>query len=75
MEIKNQNNILMKYLIYLCFCSIAILYFRNIAYFLICVVLWAITITENRKFKNDMKMYEIVQNQEKMEEILVLMNK
>ena len=29
----------------------------------------------NRKFKNDMKMYEIVQNQEKMEEILVLMNK
>ena len=56
-------------------CSIAILYFRNIAYFLICVVLWAITLTENRKFKNDMKMYEIVQKQEKMEEIPVLMNK
>ena len=56
-------------------CSIAILYFRNIAYFLICIVLWAITFTENRKFKNDMKMYEIVQKQEKMEEIPVLMNK
>ena len=56
-------------------CSIAILYFRNIAYFLICIVLWAITIIENRKLKNDMKMYEIVQKQEKMEEIPVLMNK
>ena len=69
-EISNISMFLLTFL-----CSIAILYFRNIAYFLICVVLWAITITENRKFKNDMKMYEIVQNQEKMEEILVLMNK
>ena len=69
-EISNISMFLLTF-----FCSIAILYFRNIAYFLICVVLWAITITENRKFKNDMKMYEIVQNQEKMEEILVLMNK
>ena len=69
-EISNISMFLLTFL-----CSIAILYFRNFAYFLICVVLWAITITENRKFKNDMKMYEIVQNQEKMEEILVLMNK
>ena len=42
-------------------CSIAILYFKNIAYFLICVVLWIITIMENKKFKNDMKMYELVE--------------
>ena len=49
-EISNISMFLLTFL-----CSIAILYFRNIAYFLICVVLWAITITENRKFKNDMK--------------------
>ena len=71
--INEISNISMFGLTFLC--SIAILYFRNIAYFLICIVLWAITITENRKFKNDMKMYEIVQKQEKMEEIPVLMNK
>ena len=69
-EISNISMFLLTFL-----CSIAILYFRNIAYFLICIVLWAITVTENRKFKNDMKMYEIVQKQEKMEEIPVLMNK
>ena len=71
--INEISNISMFGLTFLC--SIAILYFRNIAYFLICVVLWAITLTENRKLKNDMKMYEIVQKQEKMEEIPVLMNK
>ena len=71
--INEISNISMFGLTFLC--SIAILYFRNIAYFLICVVLWAITVTENRKFKNDMKMYEIVQKQEKIEEIPVLMNK
>ena len=71
--INEISNISMFFFTFLC--SIAILYFRNIAYFLICVVLWAITLTENRKLKNDMKMYEIVQKQEKMEEIPALMNK
>ena len=69
-EISNVSMFILTFL-----CSIAILYFRNIAYFLICIVLWAITITENRKFKNDMKMYEIVQKQEEIEDIPVLVNK
>lgn len=41
-------------------CSIAIVYFKNISYFLICVVLWIITISENLKIKKDIKIYEKV---------------
>ena len=29
--------------------SIAVYYFKNIAYFLICIILWLITIQENKK--------------------------
>ena len=55
-EISNVAMFLLTFV-----CSIAILYFKNIAYLLICVVLLIITIMENKKFKNDMKMYELVE--------------
>ena len=58
--INEISNISMFSLTFIC--SIGILYFKNIAFFLICIVLWAITLIENKKFKNDMKMYEIIEN-------------
>lgn len=71
--INEISNVSMLFLTFVC--SIAIVYLKNIAYFLICMILWIITTIENKKFENDMKMYEIVQKQEKIEEIPVLMNK
>lgn len=56
-------------------CSVAILYFKNVAYFLICIVLWVITLTENKKFKNDIKMYELIRNKDKTDNIPVCVNK
>lgn len=41
--------------------SIFVFYFKNIAIFLICIFLWFITLQENRNFKSNMKMYEIMQ--------------
>ena len=40
--------------------SIAIYYYKNIAIFLICIVLWIITLQENKKFNINMMMYEIL---------------
>ncbi len=40
--------------------SIAVYYFKNIAIFLICIFLWVITLQENKKFKNDMKIYDLI---------------
>ena len=40
--------------------SISIYYFKNIAIFLICIFLWIIIIQENKKFKFNMRMYEIL---------------
>lgn len=42
--------------------SITVYYFKNIAIFLICIFLWIITIQENRKFKNETKIYEMIKN-------------
>lgn len=42
--------------------SIAVYYFRNIAIFFICIFLWIITLQENKKFKNEMKMYKMIEN-------------
>jgi len=39
--------------------SITVYYFKNIAIFLICIFLWIITLQENKRFKMNMKMYEI----------------
>lgn len=41
--------------------SIAVYYFKNIAIFLICIFLWIITIQENKHFKTNMRMYEILE--------------
>lgn len=43
--------------------SIAVYYFKNIAYFFICLVLWMITIEENKKFKRDMRIYQNLKNE------------
>ena len=40
--------------------SISVYYFKNIAIFLICIFLWIIIIQENRNFKFNMKIYEIL---------------
>lgn len=56
--INEISNISMFFFTFVC--SIAILYFQNIAYFFICIALWGITISENQKFKNDMKMYNLI---------------
>lgn len=40
--------------------SIAVLYLKNISIFLICIFLWIITIQENRKFRNNMRMYNVL---------------
>jgi len=47
--------------------SIAILYFKNIAILIILGYLWWICIIENRKYKNKMKIYEIIRNEQKNE--------
>ena len=56
--INEISNISMFFFTFLC--SIAILYFKNIAYFLICIALWVIIISENKKFRNDMKIYDLI---------------
>lgn len=72
--INEISNISMFFLTFIC--SIAILYFKNIAYFLICIALWFITISENKKFKNDMRLYGIVESDsENLKNVSVLMNK
>lgn len=40
--------------------SIAVFYLENISIFLICIFLWIITIQENRKFRNNMRMYDVL---------------
>ncbi len=40
--------------------SITIYYFKNIAIFLICIFLWDITLKENKIFKTNMKIYELL---------------
>lgn len=40
--------------------SIAVLYLKNISIFLICIFLWIITIQENRKFRTNMRMYDVL---------------
>ena len=40
--------------------SIAVYYFKNIAIFLICIFLWMITVQENKKFRTNRRMYEIL---------------
>ena len=40
--------------------SIAVYYFKNIAIFLICIFLWIITLHENKIFKANMKLYELL---------------
>ena len=42
--------------------SITVYYFKNIAIFLICIFLWIVTIQENRKFKNETKIFEMIKN-------------
>lgn len=42
--------------------SIAVYYFKNIAIFLVCLFLWIITLQENKKFKNNMRIYELLEN-------------
>lgn len=39
--------------------SIAVLYLKNISIFLICIFLWIITIQENRRFRTNMRMYDV----------------
>ena len=54
--IVNQiSNIIM--IILTIICSISVYYFKNIAIFLICIVLWIITLQENKKF--DVKVLEV----------------
>lgn len=40
--------------------SIAVYYFKNIAIFLICIFLWIMTLRENKKFRTNTRMYEIL---------------
>lgn len=40
--------------------SVSIFYFENISIFLICIFLWIITIQENRKFRTNMRMYDVL---------------
>ena len=57
--IVNQiSNIIM--IILTIICSISVYYFKNIAIFLICIVLWIITLQENKKFRNEMRIFEIL---------------
>lgn len=41
--------------------SIAVYYYKNIAIFLICIFLWIITLQENKHFRSNMRMYEILE--------------
>ena len=41
--------------------SIGVYYFKNIAIFLICIFLWIITLQENKRFKLNKRMYEILE--------------
>ena len=43
--------------------SIAVFYFQNIAYFLICILLWIITLEENKKYRNYIKLNDILNNE------------
>lgn len=43
--------------------SIAVFYFQNIAYFLICILLWIITLEENKKYRNYMKLNDILNHE------------
>lgn len=43
--------------------SIAVFYFQNIAYFLICILLWIITLEENKKYRNYMKLNDILNDE------------
>ncbi len=57
--IVNQiSNIIM--IILTIICSISVYYFKNIAIFLICIALWIITLQENKKFRNEMRIFEIL---------------
>ena len=51
-----MSNIIMVILSFIF--SIAVFYFQNIAYFLICVLLWCITLEENKKYRNYIKIYD-----------------
>lgn len=57
-EISNISMILITFIY-----SIAVYYFKNIAYFLICIILWLITIQENKKFRLNMKIYKELDNE------------
>lgn len=61
-KIVNEISNITMYILSFIF-SIAVFYFQNIAYFLICIVLWIITYDENRKFKNYMKACELIDNE------------
>ena len=41
--------------------SIAVYYFKNIAIFLICIFLWVIILQENKKFRTNNRMYELLE--------------
>ena len=43
--------------------SIAVFYFQNIAYFLIYILLWIITLEENKKYRNYIKLNDILNNE------------
>lgn len=60
-KVINQiSNIFMVIVTFIC--SIAVYYFCNIAYFLICIILWYIMIQENRKYRNDMRLFEFLES-------------
>ena len=61
-KIVNEISNITMYILSFIF-SIAVFYFQNIAYFLICIVLWIITYDENRKFKNYIKACELIDNE------------
>lgn len=57
-KINKISNIVM--IILTIISSIAVYYYKNIAIFLICIVLWTIVIQENKELRNNKKMYEIL---------------
>lgn len=40
--------------------SIAVFYLENISIFLICIFLWLITVQENRKYRTNMRIYDVL---------------
>lgn len=56
-----MSNIIMVILSFIF--SMAVFYFQNIAYFLICIFLWCITLEENNKYRNYMKINDILNNE------------